>query len=657
MSTAGYDRSVVQIMNKLKKLKKDYRDQKTDLGRSGSGRPKINPQFVDVLDSVLGDRPACQMTGALNSATAMQELMVEDNLLPSSTDAGGVIAFISSASSPESCHSDSSNCSRQSPSVQPRCSSPSHHSHHSDLAPVLGRTPCAVPQKSGRTSNATPKGGITKLNGLVLLCKVCGDVASGYHYGVHACEGCKGFFRRSIQQNIQYKKCLKNDGCPIMRINRNRCQQCRFKKCLMVGMSRDSVRFGRIPKREKQRMLLEMQSAMNNMMNNGDLHSTQTLATTLPPAPLSDHTHSCSPSSDLEPAVAMDTSPSSASSSSSPSDSGEEEVIGSVTRAHQEDFMYNQEQGGGLSSNGTPDSSSSSSSSDHHHQDVGVGVSPYRTSGMKGRQEAWSNRSTVAAVTAQTTPTSGNLGPQGPGAPGLGDRCPYRLPYTSPEGQCPVNPHGSFKGPHQTVGGGDRMHLVCPMNLSPHVDPLKSGQGVWAELSQSFTPAVREVVEFAKKIPGFRDLSQHDQVSLLKAGTFEVLVVRFASLFDVKDRTVTFLGGRKYSVEVLRAMGAGDLLTSMFDFTEKLTNLGLSEEEMSLFTAVVLVSADRYGIENVNSVAALQETLIRALRSLITKNHAPNEAAVFTRLLLKLPDVRTLNNMHSEQLLAFKVHS
>ncbi|KAG7260574.1 hypothetical protein CRUP_035537, partial [Coryphaenoides rupestris] len=34
-------------------------------------------------------KPACQMTGALNSATAMLESMVEDNLLPSSTDAGG----------------------------------------------------------------------------------------------------------------------------------------------------------------------------------------------------------------------------------------------------------------------------------------------------------------------------------------------------------------------------------------------------------------------------------------------------------------------------------------------------------------------------------------------------------------------------------------
>lgn len=71
----------------------------------------------------------------------------------------------------------------------------------------------------------------------------------------------------------------------------------------------------------------------------------------------------------------------------------------------------------------------------------------------------------------------------------------------------------------------------------------------------------------------------------------QVLVVRFASLFDVKDRTVTFLGGKKYSMDTLRAMGAGDLLNSMFDFSEKLMNLGLSEEEMSMFTAVVLVSA------------------------------------------------------------------
>lgn len=99
-----------------------------------------------------------------------------------------------------------------------------------------------------------------------ILCQVCGDKASGFHYGVHSCEGCKGFFRRSIQQKIQYRPCTKNQDCPIMRINRNRCQFCRLKKCVSVGMSRDAIRFGRVPKREKAKILAAMQS---NASSNG----------------------------------------------------------------------------------------------------------------------------------------------------------------------------------------------------------------------------------------------------------------------------------------------------------------------------------------------------------------------------------------------------
>ncbi|CRL02950.1 CLUMA_CG015868, isoform A, partial [Clunio marinus] len=71
-----------------------------------------------------------------------------------------------------------------------------------------------------------------------VACKVCGDKASGYHYGVTSCEGCKGFFRRSIQKQIEYR-CLRDGKCLVIRLNRNRCQYCRFKKCLAVGMSRD----------------------------------------------------------------------------------------------------------------------------------------------------------------------------------------------------------------------------------------------------------------------------------------------------------------------------------------------------------------------------------------------------------------------------------
>lgn len=78
MAAAGFNRTIEQINNKLKKLKKDYRDQKKELGRSGNGRPRSRNTHFEVLDSVLGDRPACQVTGALNSTTVM---VVDETLL------------------------------------------------------------------------------------------------------------------------------------------------------------------------------------------------------------------------------------------------------------------------------------------------------------------------------------------------------------------------------------------------------------------------------------------------------------------------------------------------------------------------------------------------------------------------------------------------
>lgn len=67
-------------------------------------------------------------------------------------------------------------------------------------------------------------------------------------------------------------------------------------------------------------------------------------------------------------------------------------------------------------------------------------------------------------------------------------------------------------------------------------------------------------------------------------------MVRFASLFNVKEKTVTFISGTTYSLDDLKSMGMGALLGTMFDFSEKLSALELSAEELGLFTAVVLVS-------------------------------------------------------------------
>ncbi|KAM6929541.1 nuclear receptor subfamily 2 group C member 2 isoform 1-T1 [Lycodopsis pacificus] len=72
----------------------------------------------------------------------------------------------------------------------------------------------------------------------VEYCLVCGDKASGRHYGAVSCEGCKGFFKRSVRKHLTYS-CRSKQDCVINKHHRNRCQFCRLKKCLNMGMKTD----------------------------------------------------------------------------------------------------------------------------------------------------------------------------------------------------------------------------------------------------------------------------------------------------------------------------------------------------------------------------------------------------------------------------------
>uniref|UniRef100_A0A8C2U614 Uncharacterized protein n=1 Tax=Coturnix japonica TaxID=93934 RepID=A0A8C2U614_COTJA len=74
-----------------------------------------------------------------------------------------------------------------------------------------------------------------RLKGQEELCVVCGDKASGYHYNALTCEGCKGFFRRSITKNAVYR-CKNGGNCEMDMYMRRKCQECRLKKCRAVGM-------------------------------------------------------------------------------------------------------------------------------------------------------------------------------------------------------------------------------------------------------------------------------------------------------------------------------------------------------------------------------------------------------------------------------------
>lgn len=81
-------------------------------------------------------------------------------------------------------------------------------------------------------------------------CVICGDNATGYHYKAMSCEGCKGFFRRSVPPEVHEKYvCMQGEmcqftleNCAVNRNFRNRCKYCRFQRCLAMGMSKECVR-------------------------------------------------------------------------------------------------------------------------------------------------------------------------------------------------------------------------------------------------------------------------------------------------------------------------------------------------------------------------------------------------------------------------------
>ncbi|CAN0396536.1 estrogen-related receptor gamma isoform X1 [Lampetra fluviatilis] len=137
-----------------------------------------------------------------------------------------------------------------------------HHNHHGlDSPPVgfHGMPNAAVPRRRYEDCSAGVGGGgppqLTDdptakceymLNAMPKrLCLVCGDVASGYHYGVASCEACKAFFKRTIQGSIEYS-CPATNECEITKRRRKSCQACRFMKCLKVGMLKEGVRLDRV---------------------------------------------------------------------------------------------------------------------------------------------------------------------------------------------------------------------------------------------------------------------------------------------------------------------------------------------------------------------------------------------------------------------------
>merc|ERR1719209_1305956 len=93
---------------------------------------------------------------------------------------------------------------------------------------------------SPNTINAALMGSGASSPGFNTYCAVCHDRATGKHYGAASCDGCKGFFRRSVRKKHAYS-CRFSRNCTVDKDKRNQCRYCRLRKCFKAGMKKDAV--------------------------------------------------------------------------------------------------------------------------------------------------------------------------------------------------------------------------------------------------------------------------------------------------------------------------------------------------------------------------------------------------------------------------------
>uniref|UniRef100_A0A668A6R6 Peroxisome proliferator activated receptor gamma n=1 Tax=Myripristis murdjan TaxID=586833 RepID=A0A668A6R6_9TELE len=383
---------------------------------------------------------------------------------------------------------------------------------------------------------------------LNIECRVCGDKASGFHYGVHACEGCKGFFRRTIRLKLVYDHC--DLHCRIHKKSRNKCQYCRFQKCLMVGMSHNAIRFGRMPQAEKEKLLAEFSSDM-------------------------DHMH--------------------------PEAADLRALARHLYEAYLKYFPLTKAKARAILSGKTGDNA------------------PFVIHDMKSLMEGeqFINCRQMPIQEHQQQPpsffTAGHVG----GHPGL---------------ECGSGGLAGVSGQGPTDALELRFFYSC--------------QSRSAE-------AVREVTEFAKSIPGFIELDLNDQVTLLKYGVIEVLIIMMAPLMN-KDGTLISYGQIFMTREFLKSLRKPfcQMLEPKFEFSVKFNTLELDDSDMALFLAVIILSGDRPGLLNVKPIEQLQETVLHSLELHLKINH-PDSLQLFAKLLQKMTDLRQIvtDHVHLIQLL------
>ncbi|XP_074661172.1 putative nuclear hormone receptor HR3 isoform X2 [Tubulanus polymorphus] len=446
---------------------------------------------------------------------------------------------------------------------------------------VPNYSPTGMPTSPPVTQTRTPAKSPRNTQIEVIPCKVCGDKSSGVHYGVITCEGCKGFFRRSQAGPVNYQ-CPRNKNCVIDRVNRNRCQYCRLQKCLQLGMSRDAVKFGRMSKKQRERVEDEANFHKRNRTLSNGYDSSPPMYEAIPP----------------------------------PVD----------------------QQGNYISYLPPPQ--------------YGYAANGYVYSSPNEMQQY----SPVLAAP-----------PTGHGQHTAGQTMDPNMYNVSP-----VQP--IIKIPEELDLGllvkaiGEAHVRTCLLSTdqidrlrsqAPPIDVYEtlkslSREEMWKEIAEKITITVQQIIEFAKMIPGFMGFLQDDQIMLLKAGSFEIALLRLSRAYDIASDSAIF-GTTFVPLSVFTGLDESEenFKQSIFELATELISYKLTDMELALLSAIVLLSPDRPGVKDATQIQKIQDRILSAFKMEIGKNHPDNESLLGV-VLQKLPLLRELSGKHIAILNNFK---
>ena len=199
-----------------------------------------------------------------------------------------------------------------------------------------------------------------------------------------------------------------------------------------------------------------------------------------------------------------------------------------------------------------------------------------------------------------------------------------------------------------------RGSLEVKIEKEPRRDQAKD----MADLANICEVSVRRVIDMAKKVKCFKALGQVDQISLLKGGSIELLILRSVITFDKEKQQFLESGDSEetssMSVEQLKIAENG---TGLFDEHMKfvkslLVDMRADQVTLILLLMISLFSPDRPNLVNKEEVAMQQEKYSVLLRKYLESRYPVGIArAMFPKLLMKLTDIRNLNEGHSQVLL------